>query len=463
VKPGAAGLAEHSDLQASGEAIEDVQSGPGQKVPLTAAIGWGFGSLGVLILLNATNALLLKYFVDIMGISVALAGTILAATRIFDAVLDPFMGAISDSTRTRWGRRRPYLLVGGIMCAVSTILLFAAPTGLSDNAAVVYIVGALLFYAVAYTVFSVPYMAMPVEMTQDPNERTRLFSFRIYGSSLAGLIGAGTAPMLVDYFGGGRDGFAAMAFVLSVPVLVFCLASFFMTANAPVATETVTDKRPKWTQLRYALDNKPFVSLMIMKIFIVGGLGVGASSLVFFVNIVLEHSLTWMSYIAYCLTAGIVISQFLWVKFSIKYGKRRCFFVSSCLYMIALLSWLAAGPQEGIALLMLRAVAIGFFAGGISLTTQAMLPDTLAYDYKLSGVRREGVLTGIYTTVERGASALGVAIAAWVLGAGGYIEKAAASAQPESVIISLYVGVVGIPVIALFASMYAASKYDLPG
>lgn len=433
------------------------------KLPFPAVFGWGLGSVGTLVLLNITNTLVLKYLVDIVGVAAAIAGTIIAATRIFDAFLDPFMGSFSDATVSRWGRRRPFLLAGGIMCAAAPVLIFAAPSGLTGSTAVVYMVVALLFYALAYTTFNVPYMAMPVEMTQSHHERTYLFSFRIYATAVAGVIGGALAPSLVEHFGGGRDGFAIMAYIMSAVILAACFLSFYLTRNAPVSDAPIADKNPKFTQIRYALRNKPFLSLMIAKIFLVSGTGIGGAAMAFFVTVVLEKPLSWLGFFVIGATIGMMGSQVVWLKIARSLGKRKCFLIAAACYILVVLTWLLAGPEETQIAVSIRAFALGAFGGGILLTSQAMLPDTLQHELELTGVQHEGVLTGIYTTVERGASAVGVAIAGLVLGAGGYIGGLDPAQQSASAIWAIYVCMAVLPAVAVLLSSAAIWKYDLPG
>ncbi len=117
------------------------------------AAAWASGTLGTLTLLAVLQTLILKYGVDTLGLSAALAELLITATRIFDAPIDPLMGVISDRTRSRWGRRRPYLLFGGIMCTVSVILIFADPFSIALVRPATYFTFSLIWFSIAYTIF----------------------------------------------------------------------------------------------------------------------------------------------------------------------------------------------------------------------------------------------------------------------------------------------------------------------
>ena len=140
------------------------------------------------------------------------------------------MGSLSDRTSSRWGRRRPYLLIGALACAASMILLFADPFGLARQFPVSYVLITLCGYAIAYTAFSVPYIVMSYEITSDRRQRTTLMSFRVYATSVGGLVAQALAPWIITRAGGGMAGFAVMAWILAAIILIVCLLSFFMTS-----------------------------------------------------------------------------------------------------------------------------------------------------------------------------------------------------------------------------------------
>src|SRR3546814_3749443 len=112
----------------------------------------------------------------------------MALSKLYDALIDPIVGLFSDRSKSRHGRRRPFVLAGGVMLAVSALILFNVPTGLKATAAVIYTIIGLLFYSTAHAVFSVSSMAMPADMNSDYHERLRLISLRVYAVGMGRLV-----------------------------------------------------------------------------------------------------------------------------------------------------------------------------------------------------------------------------------------------------------------------------------
>lgn len=157
-------------------------------------LSWGLGSLGVAILFNTQNVLLTRFMTDEMGIAAGTAGFLLLVTKLYDAITDPLMGFITDHTESRWGRRRPWIFIGGVGAACSFIYLFNAPTSIGP---IIGIFIGLIAYSTFYTMFNVPYLSMPAEMSNIPSERTTLMSWRVRAIGLGQLIGSALAPVMV--------------------------------------------------------------------------------------------------------------------------------------------------------------------------------------------------------------------------------------------------------------------------
>ena len=139
-------------------------------------LSWGLGSLGVAILFNTQTVLLTRFMTDEMGIAASTAGFLLLVSKLYDAVTDPVMGYITDHTDSKWGRRRPWIFLGGVGSACSFIYLFNIPSSLS---AITGVFIGLIAYSTFYTIFNVPYLSMPAQMSTDPNDRSALIAWRV--------------------------------------------------------------------------------------------------------------------------------------------------------------------------------------------------------------------------------------------------------------------------------------------
>ena len=159
------------------------------KWPLLA--GYSTGSLGTGVYSTIPGVLLLYYMTDVLGVSSALGAIVLFFPKIWGVVTDPFIGRLSDATRSRMGRRRPWLLAGAIGLGLSFTLLFHAPASDNPMTGFWYVLVLYGLSAAAYSVFAVPYIAMPAEMSEDPGERSRVMAWRMTFVMAGVLVGAG--------------------------------------------------------------------------------------------------------------------------------------------------------------------------------------------------------------------------------------------------------------------------------
>lgn len=432
-------------------------------LPLKICIGWGIGTLGPVTVLTATNVVLLRYMTDFVGIAAGIGASLIAFSKIFDAFIDPMMGVLSDRTRTRWGRRRPWLILGGMMLALAVVSLFAVPDFPDASTRIIYVGAALLFYAVAYTVFNIPYLSMPAEMTQNYHERSRLMSWRVYAVGLSQIIASVLGPMLLGRLGGGQGAYLWMALVFVPIVLGSAWIAFASTAKAPFTERSQHVTYPFKEQVRSVATNKPFLVLMLVKFLTLSALGVQAVFAFFFAHVLkLDNSALGTYFLVSSL--GVIASQPGWLWLLRKLGDKRT------VYMIALaisippnLAWLLAQPGDPMIYVWIRAALIGISGGGAILMGQSLLPDTMEYDYRRTGLRREGIFAGFYTTVEKLSGALGVAAVGAILSTAGYVAArgGGGSAQPASAIhaITLIMGIV--PAAISLAGIFALIFYDL--
>ncbi|MCC6172197.1 MAG: MFS transporter [Gammaproteobacteria bacterium] len=196
-----------------------VAAPPGARTRLDTSLclGWGIGALGMSLMFAATSVLLLRYLVDYVGIAAAVAGLLISLARMYDALIDPLVGVASDRTHSRWGRRRPWLLWGGLLSATSFVMIFHLD-GVADSLKVTAALFVLLANASGYALFNVPYLAMPGEMTDDYHERTRLMSFRVAAVAAGQLFASSVGPLLIVRLGGGATGHERTAWLLGAGI-----------------------------------------------------------------------------------------------------------------------------------------------------------------------------------------------------------------------------------------------------
>jgi GPH family glycoside/pentoside/hexuronide:cation symporter len=367
-------------------------------------LGWGIGTLGASFLLNAFAALQAYYLTRVLGIAAVAASGILFVAKLWDIFANPLMGVISDRTRSRWGRRRPYLVLGGIVAGGSFALYFnSALTSIGDSMLLIGLVLALV--GTGYTIFNVPYMAMPAEMEDDYQTRTKMMSYRVFFIGIGTLVGHST-QLIAERFGGGAQGYGAMGLIIGFAIFVFMASTFFGTIGTRTTTKTA-ETVPFMQQWRLGMQNKPFAALLGTKFTQLFGLFTNQAMIIFLVQYVLgkDKPGTWMLY--FSLTASAVQIALIpwWIQLSQKIEKQKTYILATVIFCLASLSWLIATPDEALWLFLLRAAIKGFAAGGLLLMGQSMLPDTIAYDFKRTGLRREGVFSGLYSLVEKVASA----------------------------------------------------------
>jgi GPH family glycoside/pentoside/hexuronide:cation symporter len=366
--------------------------------------GWGVGTIGASLLLNSFAALQAAYLTTVMGVAATTAALLLFVAKLWDIFSNPLMGWVTDRTQTRWGRRRPYLLLGGIVSGISIAIFFsAALTPVSQSAALIVL--SLALVGTGYTIFNVPYMAMPSELVDNYRERTRMMSWRVAFIGLATLLGA-SAQKVAELMGEGAEGYARMGLLYGVLILVFMSWPFFGTAGGPARTRDA--KRVSFReQLATALANKPFVALLGVKFVQLFGLFTSTAMSFFLVKFVLgkDKPGDWMVIFLIVSTIAQVVTIPFWRRLSATIEKQKTFALAVAMFSLASLTWLIANPMEPLWVFCLRAVIKGFAAAGLILMAQSMLPDVIEYDYRRTGLRREGVFSGWYSFVEKVASA----------------------------------------------------------
>ena len=385
-------------------------------------LGFGVAGLGTGLIVQVPILFLLVYMTDILAIPAALAGLALFGSRIFDIITDPVMGIISDRTHTRWGRRRPYLLLGGVTVAVSLAFLFSAPLYESMYARLAYVMGLFIIVQTGVTIFMVPYYAMPAEMTDDNYQRTKLMSARAFFSLSGGLIGGVLAPWIVISAGGGEKGYALMSFVVAVICGGAFVAAFFGTAKARFAGRDV-HTIPVKQQIKAALNNRPFNIFMVSFVIYVTGMGCFTGTVPYFARYTLERPEA-LSIVWFFILVPAILAIPLWTIATKTIEKKNCFITALGMMATGSLCLFLVDAQSPLTQVWSFCVIFGLGFGGTQVIAWSILPDVIQWDRWASRMERGGIFSGGMIAFEKTGFALGSLAAGAILSVFGYLESA---------------------------------------
>ncbi len=426
------------------------------KLSFGLKIGYGIGDIGSNIFIVTSGLFLLFFLTNVLGVEPALAGLVLLFPKLWDVISDPIMGGISDITESRIGRRRPYLLAASIPFGIIFFFLFLTPNYDSEIANAIYVGLMFALGCTVFTVFNVPYSSMVAEMSDDYNERMSITSFRMVGSSIGVLLAGGLAMPLVEIGGGGEAGFRFMGIVLGFLITVFCLICFFGTRKAK--TLPASDKKSPFNeQIKIAFKNTPFKMLMLMYTFQSLGIGVLMAGLIYYVKYAMDLPETSMGVVFPILIVTAIIFIPVWLKIGVKIGKIKAYTVGLLILSIMLFSlFFTKSYQVNLFYVQIFLLGIGF--SSFQLFPFSMLPDTIEFDELQSGMRREGIFSGIWSSAQKTAYSVGPSIVGFTLSMSGFIN---ASVQPESVEIGVRIIFCLFTAAMILLSLLPFYKYDL--
>jgi len=401
--------AQPAHVHASGEKSEALSR--------SAKCLYSLGDFSTNTVLATTALLYASYFlINVAGLRPALAGLVPLIGRVVDACTDPLMGRLSDVTRSRFGRRRPYFLLGAVPLGVTFALMWLDP-GLSNQGA------RFAYYALLYTlmtvfltVVTVPHLALQPEMVLDYDERTALTTYRNVGA-LVGVVAAIVLRPVVGVLGGGVAGFAsagiAYGVLIAVPWFAVWRVSFereeFRTR--PVRLGFVAG-------LRSALGAPNFVR--VTALYLAGRISmdlVGAMLILYFTHYIGRSSEFELLMVLFLPAAAVALPVWLYVA---RFHEKVTLFRLGCLWWAAAqLLLLVAQPQSPRWLLMAFAPLAGIGYAVVDLMPWAMVGDVIDEDDLATGERREGLYHGVFLFVRKLGGALGVFAALSILDVAG--------------------------------------------
>ncbi len=442
--------------------IAPVQASASHYPSTKLCIGYGIGSSGVAIMLNTVSVYFPALMTTVLGVSPVVAGTLLMLSKLYDAFADVVIGTMSDRTQSRWGRRRPFLLFGAVGSFLSLVMIFLAPP-LSSTMLIVYMGAGLVLYSTGYSLFNVPYLALPADITRTNAERLRLISFRTAFIGIGQLTALALSAWLIQRGGGGESGYRMMGIIMASLVLVVMLASFVGTAKSRVNEVGLSTHKPSFRDLGDAMGNKPLMLLLGAKLCQYVAFGVMQPiNLLFLLNIT-SLGMTGMIHLAIVQNAMIFLSMPVWTRLGVRLGKRNCYLLAQAIMIPSVLSWWFAGADLSLPGLWARGMTFGFASAGALLMSTSILPDTIEYDRLRTGRERGGIFASLYSVNEKLGFAAGAAVLGWGMAWGGYMPTTGGKIiqQAPSAIHALYLIKTLVPSFMLLIGVFLLTRYKL--
>ena len=389
---------------------------------LRTKLGYGVGDLGGNLFFTVVSFHLLIFYTDTVGLSPALTGLAFTVARLWDAVTDPLMGVISDRTRTRWGRRRPYLLAGAPLLLAGIAVLFVDPGLQTPGAMFAWAVIVYSLANTAYTVAFVPYNSLTPDLAAGSDERTALNGYRMTFAVVGTLIGAAGFPALVAALGPGAPGYGRAGLVIGAIVCAGLLVTFLMVREPPPPAAAPGTDGIGLQPVLQALGNRSFLLVLIPWTLHMVGISLVSPMVVFYFKYV--HGDEGLSQIALgVLLIAAMASIGLWVRAGRRLEKRTCYNLGMVWFCLCLLAAAAFG-QHSVPLTLVIIGMAGFGLATHYVFPWSMLPDAIDAGAAASGRRDEGVYYGLWTLLQKAGQALAPLLAGITLSATGYVADA---------------------------------------
>lgn len=433
-----------------------------ERVPAATRVAYGSSAFAENIAINSVNQLANPVFNLALGVSPVLVGTALALPRLWDAVMDPWIGSISDNCQSRWGRRRPFILIGAVLTALCTVGIWLFPEGRSPTFYFGWLAIGSFLLATAYSIFVVPYGALGLELTRDYHERTRLMGTKSMLHKLSGVINQWLLKIVL--WAGGNSLVAGSRFCGVILGGIVATLGAVTVWRVPERHHPAGPAGPKlsvWRGWRETMKRRDFLRLVAAQVFIYASILVidntGFYLNVFYVNGGdMATGALLKGAAGTCFQVGGLLSIPGIVWLSRRIGKKNAFLLCTTTIVLAgVAKWFCFVPGAGW-LLIIPSLLLAPGLVAVMVLVPSMTADICDLDEVITGARREGMFNAVLGWMLKVALSGSIFLAGVILDLTGWQTDLKAAQTPETFLAMRIVFSAGTIVFALIAAALIA-------
>ena len=439
---------------------------PEDRIPVPQKVAYGLGAVVTIVAVNSVQQLTGLVYVVGLGVSIVWINWAQAFPRLWDAIVDPFLGSLSDNCRSRFGRRIPFLVVGGLLIGVAFWLLWTVPRDWSKQGMFAYFVVASLFFYTVVPIYAIPHGALGLEMTEDYHEKTSLFAY----ASFIGNIGAFTLPWVYflanrPIFGGDAvNGVKWVCLGMSVFLTASALVCAFVCREGKLKQASVQKPVPILQSFSTTYRNRTFVLLVAAFVLLIVGfqlvMGFNNFITIYYLyggdhatasSLMAENGTLW----ALVGIAGVIPMTWL----SKRLGKRTTVILAFLVIIAGNLAKIVCYNPEIPRLTYIPTICLSLGMVFCFSLVNAMIADICDEDELASGIRREGMYFAAYNWWWKVAVSIATVASAYIARWTGFIEGA--STQSAHTMLWIRVWEIGLPPVLCLLGVGLLLRYPL--